>query len=101
MNVYLIFLTGLPNAHDRLDIINFYLRKSRESGRLASDVSMDNLKQLVSATENFSGADLSQIVQIASIEVQRRLLKVSVFDYSIFINIMLVIIGTHHAPRKT
>jgi len=96
MNVYIIFSIDLPNAQDRMEIINFHLKKPRENGRLAYDVSMTNLQQLVNATENFSGADLAQIVRIAITEANRRILKVSLFKYSIFIIIMLVVIGTHH-----
>ncbi len=98
--IYIIFSIDLPNAQDRMDIINFHLKKPRENGRLAADVSMTNLQQLVNATENFSGADLAQVVRIAITEANRRLLKVSPFNkYLIFISIILVIIGNHHKSR--
>lgn len=70
MSVNLIFLIDLPNPQERLEIINFHLRKPRENGRMASDVSMINLQQLANATEGFSGADLSQIIRTAITETK-------------------------------
>lgn len=72
-----MFSIDLPNAQERLESINFHLRKSRENGRLSTDVSVANLQQLVDATENFSGADISQIVRMAISAATKKLIRVS------------------------
>jgi SpoVK/Ycf46/Vps4 family AAA+-type ATPase len=72
-----MFSVDLPNAQERLESINFHLRKSRENGRLSTDVSVANLQQLVDATENFSGADISQIVRMAISAATKKLIRVS------------------------
>lgn len=57
------FSIDVPSAQDRLDIINFYLKEPGQNDRLAFDVSMVNLKELVNATQNFTEADLSLIYE--------------------------------------
>jgi SpoVK/Ycf46/Vps4 family AAA+-type ATPase len=72
-----MFSIDLPNAQERLESINFHLRKSRENGQFSADLSIANLQQLVDATENFSGADISQIVRMAISAATKKLIRVS------------------------
>ncbi|CAF1268362.1 unnamed protein product [Rotaria sordida] len=57
---------GLPNVQERLEILNYHLEEPRKNGFLASNISTANLQQLASVTNNYSGADIAELVRLAT-----------------------------------
>ncbi|CAF1337616.1 unnamed protein product [Rotaria sordida] len=55
----------LPNVQERLEIFNYHLNEPRKNGFLASNISTDNFQQLASVTNNYSGADIAELVRLA------------------------------------
>jgi SpoVK/Ycf46/Vps4 family AAA+-type ATPase len=78
VNVWIIVI-DFPNVQDRMEIFNFHLNEQLKNGMVVADVSKINWQQLVNVTENYTGADLSQIVQMANAEAIRQIFTVSDF----------------------
>jgi SpoVK/Ycf46/Vps4 family AAA+-type ATPase len=87
----MIHFLGLPNMEDRLDILNFHLRRPSENHFLSSDISLNNLKRLAGATNGFSGADLAGIVRLAVATAMDRVDSVSYLCHSIILKMILVL----------
>ncbi|CAF1281416.1 unnamed protein product [Adineta steineri] len=62
----------LPNARERLEIMNYHLRGVRKSGSLSSNVLASHLEELANITNNYSAADMAGIVQEAISEAFAR-----------------------------
>jgi SpoVK/Ycf46/Vps4 family AAA+-type ATPase len=51
---------------------------------LASNISTVNLQELANATNNYSGADIAEIVRMAIAEAVNRIFNVNAFEYLTF-----------------
>ena len=67
-------LSGLPDEHGRMQILNIHTAKIRENKKLAHDVDID---ELAAETKNFSGAEIEGLIRAATSTAMNRLIKVS------------------------
>ena len=66
-------MTGLPDQHGRLQILNIHTETMRTHKKLAPDV---DLTELAAQTKNFSGAEIEGLVRAAQSTAMNRLIKV-------------------------
>lgn len=67
-------MTGLPDQHGRLQILNIHTETMRAHNKLAPDV---DLIELAAQTKNFSGAEIEGLVRAAQSTAMNRLIKVT------------------------
>ena len=66
-------MSGLPDEHGRLQILDIHIEKIRDNKKLAPDVHME---ELAANTKNFSGAELEGLIRAATSTAMNRLIKV-------------------------
>ena len=66
-------MTGLPKESGRLQIVNIHTKKMYENGKVADDVSRE---ELAAKTKNFSGAEIEGLCRAAAATAMNRLIKV-------------------------
>jgi vesicle-fusing ATPase len=67
---------GLPDEHDRLQILNIHTACLRENNKLSSDV---DLKEISELTRNFTGAEIERLVQLTVSLAIDRYIKVDLY----------------------